>query len=77
VCPQEKDDSTFAMLISMKRPIAPLTCGSSALLGELAGPFEESRGMAGPYDVWITPVLATPPMKIGTVDLEGTDLMKG
>jgi amidase len=30
-----------------------------------------------PYDAWITPVLATPPMKIGTVDLEETDLMKG
>src|SRR5262249_39402613 len=25
---------------------------------------------------WITPVLATPPMKIGTVDFEETDLMK-
>ena len=30
-----------------------------------------------PYDAWITPVLATPPMKIGTVNLEETDLMKG
>jgi len=30
-----------------------------------------------PYDAWITPVLATPPMKIGTFDLEETDLMKG
>ena len=29
------------------------------------------------YDVWITPVLATPPMKIGTINLEETDLMKG
>src|SRR5262249_32858447 len=26
---------------------------------------------------WITPVLATPQMKIGTVNLEETDLMKG
>ena len=30
-----------------------------------------------PYDAWITPVLATPPMNIGTVNLEETDLMKG
>jgi amidase len=30
-----------------------------------------------PYDAWITPVLAQPPLKIGTVDLEETDLMKG
>ena len=30
-----------------------------------------------PYDAWITPVLAQPPMKIGTVNLEETDLMKG
>jgi amidase len=30
-----------------------------------------------PYDAWITPVLATPPMKIGTIDFEETDLMKG
>ncbi len=29
-----------------------------------------------PYDAWITPVLATPPMKIGTLNLEETDLMK-
>src|SRR5262249_9451062 len=29
------------------------------------------------YDAWITPVLAMPPMKIGTVNLEETDLMKG
>ena len=29
------------------------------------------------YDVWITPVLATPPMKIGTINLEETDLIKG
>jgi amidase len=28
------------------------------------------------YDAWITPVLATPPMKIGTVNLEETDLTK-
>ena len=26
------------------------------------------------YDAWITPVLATPPMKIGALNLEGTDL---
>lgn len=39
-----------------------------------------SRKVAGwqqPYDAWITPVLATTPMKIGSVDLEETDLMKG
>ncbi len=30
-----------------------------------------------PYDAWITPVLAQPPLKIGSVDLEETDLMKG
>jgi amidase len=29
------------------------------------------------YDAWITPVLATPLMKIGMVNLEETDLMKG
>ncbi len=29
------------------------------------------------YDAWITPVLATPPMKIGTINLGETDLMKG
>jgi amidase len=29
-----------------------------------------------PYDAWITPVLATPPMKIGSVNFEETDLMK-
>jgi amidase len=29
-----------------------------------------------PYDAWITPVLATPPMKIGAIDLEETDLTK-
>jgi amidase len=29
-----------------------------------------------PYDAWITPVLATPPMKIGTLNFEETDLMK-
>jgi Asp-tRNA(Asn)/Glu-tRNA(Gln) amidotransferase A subunit family amidase len=28
-------------------------------------------------DAWITPVLATPPMKIGSINLEETDLMKG
>ena len=30
-----------------------------------------------PYDALITPVLATPPMKLGTVNFEETDLMKG
>jgi amidase len=30
-----------------------------------------------PYDAWITPVLAAPPMKIGTINFEETDLMKG
>jgi amidase len=30
-----------------------------------------------PYDAWITPVLAQPPLRIGTVNLEETDLMKG
>ena len=30
-----------------------------------------------PYDAWITPMLAQPPLKIGTVNLEETDLMKG
>lgn len=29
------------------------------------------------YDAWITPVLAQPPVKIGTLDLEETNLMKG
>ena len=29
------------------------------------------------YDAWITPVLATPPMQIGTINFEETDLMKG
>jgi amidase len=29
------------------------------------------------YDAWITPVLATPPMKIGTINFEETDLQKG
>jgi amidase len=29
-----------------------------------------------PYDAWITPVLATPPMKIGTLNFEEIDLMK-
>jgi amidase len=29
-----------------------------------------------PYGAWITPVLATLPMKIGTVNFEETDLMK-
>jgi len=29
-----------------------------------------------PYDAWITPVLATPPMNIGTVNFEETDLTK-
>jgi amidase len=29
------------------------------------------------YDAWITPVLATPPMKIDSINLEETDLMKG
>ena len=29
-----------------------------------------------PYDAWITPVLTTPPIKIGAIDLEETDLMK-
>lgn len=28
------------------------------------------------YDAWITPVLATPPMRIGTLNFEETDLMK-
>jgi amidase len=28
------------------------------------------------YDAWITPVLATPPIKIGAIDLEETDLDK-
>ena len=28
------------------------------------------------YDAWITPVLARPPLEIGAVDLEETDLMK-
>jgi amidase len=30
-----------------------------------------------PYDAWITPVLATPPLKIGTVNYDEIDLMKG
>ena len=30
-----------------------------------------------PYDALITPVLATPPMKLGTVNFEETDLTKG
>ena len=30
-----------------------------------------------PYDAWITPVLARPPMEIGALDLEETDVMKG
>jgi hypothetical protein len=29
------------------------------------------------YDAWITPVLATPPMKIGAINFEETDLVKG
>jgi len=29
------------------------------------------------YDAWITPVLATPPMRIGTLNFEETDLIKG
>jgi amidase len=29
------------------------------------------------YDAWITPVLSQPPMKIGTVELQETNLMKG
>jgi amidase len=29
------------------------------------------------YDAWITPVLAQPPLKISSVNLEETDLMKG
>ena len=29
------------------------------------------------YDVWITPVLATPPMPIGTIDFNERDVMKG
>jgi amidase len=29
-----------------------------------------------PYDAWISPVLASPPMKIGTINFEETDLMK-
>jgi len=29
-----------------------------------------------PYDAWITPVLATPPQKIGTVNYDEIDLMK-
>jgi amidase len=30
-----------------------------------------------PYDAWITPVLAAPPMKIGMINFEETDLVKG
>ena len=30
-----------------------------------------------PYDAWITPVLATPPLKIGTVNYDEIDLTKG
>ncbi|HLL28882.1 MAG TPA: amidase family protein [Xanthobacteraceae bacterium] len=29
-----------------------------------------------PYDAWITPVLSQPPIKIGSINLEETDLMK-
>jgi amidase len=29
-----------------------------------------------PYDVWIRPVVATPPIKLGAIDLEDTDLTK-
>ena len=30
-----------------------------------------------PYDAWITPVLGRPPLEIGAVDLDETDVMKG
>jgi amidase len=30
-----------------------------------------------PYDAWITPVLGRPPLEIGTLDLDETDVMKG
>ena len=30
-----------------------------------------------PYDAWITPVLATPPMRIGTLNFEETDRDEG
>lgn len=30
-----------------------------------------------PYDAWITPVLARPPLQIGEIDLEETDVAKG
>ena len=29
------------------------------------------------YDVWLTPVFSRPPLKIGSVDLEANDIMKG
>jgi amidase len=30
-----------------------------------------------PYDAWITPVLARPPLEIGAVDVDETDIMRG
>ncbi len=30
-----------------------------------------------PYDAWITPVLRRPPLEIGALDLDETDVMKG
>jgi amidase len=30
-----------------------------------------------PYDAWITPVLGRPPLEIGAINLEETDVMKG
>ena len=43
----------------------------------LQGATRQVAAWQKPYDAWITPVLAQPPLRIGTVDLEETDLMKG
>ncbi len=43
----------------------------------LQGAARQIAAWQKPYDAWITPVLSQPPLKIGTVNLEETDLMKG
>jgi hypothetical protein len=44
------------------------------LLGALAGYLATSREIA---TAWITPVLARPPLKIGVLNLDETDVMRG
>jgi Asp-tRNA(Asn)/Glu-tRNA(Gln) amidotransferase A subunit family amidase len=64
--------------------LEPLSIGKNVTGAQYQGCWKSLQGVSRQvaawqqtYEAWITPVLATPPMKIGSINLEETDLMKG